>query len=175
LLQCRLFTLFLISTIYLYTYCDLYKFIFFQYIEIPTVDWDSYIAKGVPAEDVAAIRASFEAKTYPEPTQSASVAAVEEFGREYVARLEPNTEKAANLLNDLTGLKKKLEEDFVTMKDWEAEDWARRFPGLVDKIRANHLVGDITNDEHETQYLNLDLKQLAEDVRVCDIYFFLFE
>jgi hypothetical protein len=133
--------------------------------DVPAIDWDSFAAKGVPAETIASLRTKYEALTFPEPQPSANGEHVDAFISAYAARIAPVTEGSQGLLTDLNNLKAKLQEDFITMKDWETEDWARRFPGIVDKVRARHLVGDLTEDEHTTKYMALDNKQITADVQ----------
>jgi hypothetical protein len=131
---------------------------------IPTIDWAAWEAK-VPAAELAKIKAEYESLTFPAPKPSSQGQIVEDFVNEYVKAIAPVTQNSAAFLGDMDALKAKLEEDYVTMKDWEPEDWARRFPGLVDKARARHLVGDLTEDEHTTKYLETDNAALAADVR----------
>ncbi len=57
--------------------------------------------------------------------------------------MAPEVANSANYMKDMQALKTKLQEDFITMHKWEPEDWARRFPGLVDKIRQRVIVGDV--------------------------------
>jgi hypothetical protein len=134
---------------------------------VPTIDWAAFEAKGVPAETVAALKKDYEARSYPAPQISSSVAAVDKFVSNYVERMRPITESTETLLGDMANLRSKFQEDFLTLAEqgWSAEDWVRRFPGMADKIRARHLVGDIVEDEHTSQYLNIDAAALAEDVK----------
>jgi hypothetical protein len=131
---------------------------------IPTINWDEWAAT-VPAEQLAQIKADYEALTFPAPKESSSGAAVEQFVNSYVEAIAPVTENSAAFLGDMDALKARFQEDYITMADWEPEDWARRFPGLVDKVRARHLVGDITEDDNTTKFIDIDSNALAADVR----------
>jgi len=131
---------------------------------VPTINWAEWEGK-VPAEQLNAIKAEHEARKFPAPKVSNKAEAVAKFIAAYTEAIKPVTAGSEGLLKDMTSLKAKLEEDYITMNNWEPEDWARRFPGLIDKIRQRHLVGDITEDDHTAKYLALDSKALAEDVR----------
>jgi hypothetical protein len=131
---------------------------------IPTIDWAAWEGK-VPADKLAEIKTQYEGMTFPEPVVSGNGAAVASFVEHYSAAISPVTEGSSGLLTDLTNLKAKFQEDLITMDNWEPEDWARRFPGFIDKVRARHLVGDIVEDDHTSKYLEIDSKALAEDVR----------
>lgn len=131
---------------------------------IPTVDWASWEDK-VPADQLAEIKANYEALTFPAPQASNNGAVMEDFVAKYSEAIAPVTEGSKHFLADMEALKAKLQEDYVTMKDWEAEDWARRFPGLVDQARARHLVGDLTEDDHTEKYLDTDNAALAQQVK----------
>jgi hypothetical protein len=132
---------------------------------VPEINWEDWAAKGVPEAKIAELRTAYESLTFPEPQPSNKGEAIDEFISEYSELIAPVTEGSAGLLEDLNNLKAKLQEDFITMKDWEAEDWARRFPGIADKIRQRHLVGDITEDDHTTKYLDIDSKQITADIQ----------
>jgi len=131
---------------------------------IPSIDWDSYVKAGVPAEQVASIRKTYEAKTYPD-SKEVDTKAVETFASAYAARLAPEVANSANYMKDMQALKTKLQEDFITMHKWEPEDWARRFPGLVDKIRQRVIVGDVIETDDTAAYLKMDLKQITADIK----------
>jgi len=113
--------------------------------QVAEVDFDKYLAAGVDAASVAAIKKEHEAAlaAIPEPAMGSEWKVFEEFLTAFKNVSIPKIEAAQALKEDCVLRKKLLQEEFLTSASWTMEDWERAFPGIIQKCEQLFVSGQV--------------------------------
>lgn len=135
---------------------------------VPAIDWDSYVARGVDAGEVAELKKQYESLKAPTVSSDAAadVSKIENFIKEFRGVAEPKIAAAQERKELLLKAKATLQEDFLTQAEWTLDDWERRFPGMLTKSYDAYMMGEgVDIEELAAPIESIDSAELARQLK----------
>lgn len=137
---------------------------------VPTIDWQSYLDRGIEEEVVAEMKAAYEAKVFPEAAVSSEWTAFESFVAFFKDTAEPKIEQMQEKKQQLIKAKAELQEDFLTQDKWTLADWERAHPGFIQHVKHKDDLDLIMPiDEYNYPIDNIDMAAVRDKLKAGEV------
>lgn len=137
---------------------------------VPTIDWQSFIDRGLDEDVVAEIKAAHEAKKIPDAEVSPEWSSFENFVAFFKSYAEPKIEAMQEKKGQLLKAKAELQEDFLTQDKWTLADWERAHPGFIQHCKnKDNLDLIMPIDELNYPVDNVDLGAVRDKLKAGEV------